>query len=104
VTATAGAAVLVAGTALVLALTGDRPAPTVLDISNAQRQVEQILRDPLDGYGASTVTGLRCNDGINPVIKRDNGFACEAIVDGTTRRIAAVFQDDDGTFAVDRPR
>ncbi|MEZ5130351.1 MAG: hypothetical protein R2763_01305 [Mycobacterium sp.] len=52
--------------------------------------MEQILRDTVDGYGASTVTGPRCNDGINPVIKQDNSFPHDSIVDGTPRRIAVV--------------
>ena len=104
ITAFAGMAVLIAGTALVLALTGTRTPAKVLDIATTQRQVEQILRDPLEGYGAGTVTGVVCNSGVNPTISRGSEFSCAATVDGTQRRIAVVFQDDDGTYAVDRPR
>ena len=104
VTALAATAVAVAGTALALSVTGTRTPAKVLDIAKAQRQVEQILRDPLDGYGAGTVTAVVCNNGINPTIKAGSGFSCDATVDGAPRRIAVVFQDDDGTYAVDRPR
>ena len=89
---------------MAISLTETRPPARVLDIAKAQRQVEQILRDPLDGYGAGTVTGVECNNGINPTISRGSGFSCDAIVDGAPRRIAVAFQNDDGTYAVDRPR
>ena len=104
VTAIAAVAVAIAGTALALSLTGT-PTPTkVLDISKTQRAVEQILRDPVDGYGAGTVTGVTCNNGLDPTIKRGDEFSCDATVDGAPRRVAVVFQDDEGTYAVDRPR
>lgn len=104
VTALAGAAVLIAGTALVLSLTATRIPTKVLDVAKTQRQVEQILRDPLEGYGAGDVTAVVCNNGVNPTIKRGSEFSCTATVDGNQRSIAVVFQDDDGTYAVDRPR
>lgn len=95
---------LIAGAALVLSFTETRTPARVLDIAKTQRQVEQILRDPLEGYGAGTVTAVVCNNGINPTIARGSEFSCTATVDGSQRRIAVVFQDDDGTYAVDRPR
>ena len=76
----------------------------VLDIAKAQRGVEQVLTDPVDGYGAKSVTGVVCNNGKNPTVRKDSGFECDAVVDGTQRRVAVVFQDDAGTYAVDRPR
>ena len=95
---------LIAGTALVLSLTATRTPTKVLDVAKTQRQVEQILRDPLEGYGAGKVTAVVCNNGVNPTITRGGEFSCSATVDGTQRRIAVVFQDEDGTYAVDRPR
>ena len=74
VIAAAGAAVVAAGVAVVLSLTGTRSPATVLDIGQAQQQVEQMLRDPVDGYGAGTVTGVVCNDGVNPAITAGRGF------------------------------
>ncbi|MCB9409361.1 DUF4333 domain-containing protein [Mycolicibacterium sp.] len=77
---------------------------TVLDVSGAQRGVEQVLMDPVDGYGAQSVSGVVCNDGKNPAVRRGATFSCNAVVDGTPRQVAVVFQDDAGTYAVDRPR
>lgn len=79
------------------------PAP-VLDITAGHRQAGHILRDPADGYGVGTVTEVVCNSGINPTVEEVAGFTCEAVVDGATRRIAVIFQDAAGTYAVDRPR
>ena len=90
--------------AATLASSETNPTPRVLDIASAQRQVEQILLDPLEGYGAGTVTGVVCNNGVNPAVEKGARFICEAIVDGASRRVAVIFQDDAGTYAVDRPR
>ena len=103
-TAAAGVCVVIASVALTLSLIGTHSASRVLDITSAQRQVERILRDPVDGYGAAEVSGVVCNGGVNPTIRKDTGFACDAVVDGVPRKAAVVFQDDDGTYAVDRPR
>jgi hypothetical protein len=102
--AAAAAVVVIGGSAVGLSLSGPPAATRVLDITAAQRGVEQILRDPIDGYGAETVTRVVCNDGLNPAVKKDNGFSCDAVVDGVPRRVAVVFQDENGTYAVDRPR
>jgi len=96
--------VLIAGVGLALSSTRTRPAPRVLDIAMAQTQVERILRDPLDGYGVGSVIALVCNHGLNPAVEKGSGFTCEAVVDGAPRRVAVMFQDDEGTYAVDRPR
>ena len=76
----------------------------ILDVTKAQLGVEQILLDPVDGYGATTVTGVVCNNGTNPSVVKDASFSCEVVVDGTRKQVTAVFQDDEGTYAVDRPR
>ncbi len=76
----------------------------VLDVNGAQRGVAQVLMDPVDGYGAQSVTGIVCNNGTNPAVRKGVTFSCEAVVDGTSRQVAVVFQDDEGTYAVDRPR
>jgi hypothetical protein len=102
--AAAGLAMIIAVVALALSLSGNRPAPRVLDIATVQEQVEQILRDPLDGYGVGSVTGVVCNNGINPAVEKNTGFTCEVVIDGVAKHVAVVFQDDDGTYAVDRPR
>ena len=50
------------------------------------------------------MTALVCNDGVNPAVEKGAESTCEAVVDGVARRVAVVFQDDAGTYAVDRPR
>lgn len=104
VTAAAGAAVVIGGVAAGVSLSESSRTPRVLDIAAAERQVELIVREPLEGYGAATVTAVSCNNGVNPTIQKGATFSCDAVVDGTPRQIAVVFQDDAGTFAVDRPR
>ena len=76
----------------------------VLDVSKAQAGVQQILVDPTDGYGAANIAIIVCNNGKNPVVRKGATFTCEVIVNGRKRVVTAVFQDDDGTYEVDRPR
>lgn len=76
----------------------------VLDVSKAQSGVQQILLDPIDGYGAANVASVVCNNGSDPVIEKGGTFTCEAVVDGRKRVVTAVFQDEFGTYEVDRPR
>jgi hypothetical protein len=76
----------------------------VLDVSKAQAGVRQILMDPRDGYGAENVTTVVCNNGRDPMIQKGGTFTCEVVVDGRKRVVTAVFQDDSGTYEVDRPR
>lgn len=77
---------------------------TELDVTQAQNGVVQILQDPIDGYGATTVTDIRCNNGENPVIATNRTFDCTATIDGDKRRITAIFVDDAGTYEVQAPR
>jgi hypothetical protein len=76
----------------------------VLDVSKAQAGARQILMDPRDGYGAENVTTVVCNNGRDPVTQNGGTFTCEVVVDGRKRVVTAVFQDDSGTYEVDRPR
>lgn len=80
------------------------PSAKVLDIAAAQRGVAAVLVDPVIGYGVTSVSAVVCNDGVDPPVRRGESFTCQVVVDGTSRRVLVVFQDDDGTYAVDRPR
>jgi hypothetical protein len=75
-----------------------------LDVERAQIGVQQILVDPINGYGRSNITDVRCNNGRNPVAKKGNSFTCEVNVNGFQHLVTAVFADDNGTYAVDGPR
>ncbi|MGW4098005.1 MULTISPECIES: DUF4333 domain-containing protein [unclassified Mycobacterium] len=77
---------------------------TKLDINKAQTGVEQILTDKTNGYGATKVTGVKCNDGENPTVKKDSTFDCEVTIDGTKRKVTVTFKDDKGTYEVGRPK
>ena len=76
----------------------------VLDVSKAEAGVQRILVDPADGYGATSVTNVVCNNGNDPEIKKGATFTCDVVVDGRKRQVLVVFQDDEGTYEVDRPR
>lgn len=83
---------------------GTRPSRKVLDLTTAREGVAQVLVDPVTGYGATSVTSVACNEGRNPEVQEGNSFVCDVVVDGTPRKVTVVFQDDAGTYAVDRPR
>ncbi|OBB12064.1 hypothetical protein A5662_07850 [Mycobacteriaceae bacterium 1482268.1] len=76
----------------------------VLDVKKAEAGVQRILVDPVEGYGATNVSGVVCNSGHDPEIRKGGTFTCAVVVDGRKRDVLVVFQDDRGTYAVDRPR
>jgi hypothetical protein len=76
----------------------------VLDVSKAQAGVEAVLLDPTDGYGLTDVGNVVCNSGEDPTIVVGGTFTCDVFVGGKKRVVKAVFQDDSGTYEVDRPR
>ena len=76
----------------------------VLDVSKAEAGVQRILLDPDDGYGATSVSDVVCNDGKDPEVRKGGSFTCAVVVDGRKRQVLVVFSDDDGTYEVDRPR
>lgn len=87
----------------ILGTQNERPTK-VLDISKAQEGVAGVLLDPVSGYGVRSLGPVACNNGSNPVVRQGESFICDVVVDGANRRVAVVFQDDSGTYAVDRPR
>jgi hypothetical protein len=100
VVAIAGAAAV-----LVVALSGfDVLRGKVLDVSKAEAGVQRVLLDPDDGYAATNVSDVVCNDGNDPEITKGGSFTCAVVVDGRKRQVLVVFSDDNGTYAVDRPR
>lgn len=98
-------AIAAAAVGLMVTLSGvDMLHGKVLDVSKAEAGVQRILLDPDDGYTATNVSDVDCNDGKDPEIKRGASFTCDVTVDGRKRHVLVVFQDDDGTYEVDRPR
>ncbi len=78
--------------------------PVELDVLKAQDGVRQVLTDPINGYGRDNVTNVRCNNGVNPTVRKGASFSCVVTVDGAQRQVLVEFADDAGTYAVDRPR
>ena len=76
----------------------------VLNVSKAEAGVQRILTDPVDGYGATSVSDVECNNGDDPEVKKGGTFTCNVVVDGRKRTVLVVFRDDNGTYEVDRPR
>ena len=79
-------------------------AANVLDVRQAETGVQQILSDPINGYGANDVESVKCNDGTDPIIEEGKGFACQVTINGAHRQVQVVFRDDAGTYEVDGPR
>jgi hypothetical protein len=79
-------------------------AAYLLDVRQAEAGVQQILGDPINGYGANDVASVRCNDGRDPTIEQGEGFTCQVTINGTRRQVQVVFRDDAGTYEVDGPR
>ncbi len=77
---------------------------TVISVEQAEEGVRQILSDPINGYGANSISALRCNGGKDPSAAKGDSFTCAVEIDGAIRQVYAEFQDDNGTFAVDGPR
>jgi hypothetical protein len=98
------AAAVGAAVAIGAVLAGTKTPAAVLDVTDAQRGVELILRDPIEGYGLNDIGPVLCNDGQNPTVEQGTGFECTVSVEGVQRRVSVVFQDNQATYAVDRPR
>jgi uncharacterized protein DUF4333 len=77
---------------------------TKLDVDAAQSGVQQILTDESNGYGATNVKDVKCNDGESPTVKKGETFDCEVSIDGTKRQVTVTFQDNNGTYEVGRPK
>ncbi|HET9874703.1 MAG TPA: hypothetical protein VFQ37_02930, partial [Mycobacterium sp.] len=46
------------------------PHSTELDVNDAELGVQQVLSDPINGYGRDNVTVVSCNDGRNPTVRK----------------------------------
>ncbi len=77
---------------------------TVINVEQAEAGVREILSDPINGYGANSISALRCNDGKDPPAAKGDSFTCDVEIDGAVRQVYVEFKDDKGTFAVDGPR
>lgn len=76
----------------------------VIRVETAEAGVRAILSDPIYGYGANSISALRCNGGKDPSAAKGDSFTCDVEIDGAIRQVYAEFTDNAGTFAVDGPR
>jgi hypothetical protein len=83
---------------------GAPPGGTELDVTKVQAGVAQTLSDPVNGYGANTVSEVSCNGGRNPSAAKGTEFTCDATVNGARRHVSVLVSDDNGTYEVDGPR
>lgn len=77
---------------------------TELDVTKVQAGVAKTLSDPVNGYGANTVSEVSCNGGRNPGAEKGTAFLCDATVNGARRHVNVLVSDDNGTYEVDGPR
>lgn len=105
-TGVAVAGVLVLAVLLMLVLHGivGGSGPVELDVGHAEDGVHEVLTDPVNGYGREDVSDIRCNNGVNPTVRKGGSFSCTVIVNGAPRQVLVEFADDAGTYLVDRPR
>ncbi|WP_293244417.1 DUF4333 domain-containing protein [Mycolicibacterium sp.] len=75
-----------------------------LDVTKVQAGVQQILSDPVYGYGGHNVTAVSCNDGQNPTAEKGDNFTCAVTIDGVKAQVTVVVEDETGTYSVDGPR
>ena len=77
---------------------------TKLDVNKAQQGVQQILTDQTNGYGVKSADNIKCNNGQDPVVKKDATFTCDVSVDGQKKQVTVTFADNNGTYEVGRPK
>lgn len=75
-----------------------------LKVGEVEHGVQTILTDDTAGYGATNVGEVTCNKGQDPTVAKGRSVDCEVTVNGVKRRVTVTMTDDDGTFAVGRPR
>ncbi len=92
-----------AGAVLLLRDGGFGGGPKELDINAAQSGVQQVLTDPINGYGRDEVTDVHCHDGKNIPVKAGTDFTCTVKVSGEPRQVKVQFLDENGTYEIDRP-
>jgi hypothetical protein len=75
-----------------------------LDVTKVQAGVQEILADPIYGYGSHTVSAVSCNGGHNPDADKGDSFTCDVTIDGSAEQVRVVVEDNNGTYSIDRPR
>ena len=77
---------------------------TELDVTIAQRSIEQLLSDKANGYGLSAVSDVTCNNGKNPTVRAGATFTCNLRISGTPRQVNVTFDNSSGDYTVSPPQ
>lgn len=77
---------------------------TKLDITVAQRSIEQLLSDKANGYGLGAVSDVTCNNGQNPTVRAGATFTCTVRISGIPRRVDVTFDNSSGDYTVSPPQ
>lgn len=77
---------------------------TKLDITVAQRSIEQLLSDKANGYGLAAVSDVTCNNGQNPTVRAGATFTCTLRIAGVPRQVNVTFDNSSGDYTVSPPR
>lgn len=77
---------------------------TKLDITVAQRSIEQLLSDKANGYGLGAVSDVTCNNGQNPTVRAGATFTCTMRISGIPRRVNVTFDNSSGDYTVSPPQ
>jgi len=75
---------------------------TALDVTAAEKGVTTVLTAK-DGFGATNVTDVVCNNGKNPRVRSGATFGCEVTIGGATKHLTVTFADNAGTYWVGGP-
>lgn len=77
---------------------------TKLDLTIAQRDIEQLLSDRANGYGLTAVADVKCNNGENPTVRPGTTFTCTVSIGGSPRHVTVTFDNSAGDYTVSLPQ
>jgi hypothetical protein len=75
-----------------------------LNVNSVQAGVEQVLKDPVNGYASDDIKDVKCNNAQDATVKKGESFTCDVSVQGKKRKVTVTFRDDNGTYEVGLPQ
>ncbi|WP_276824856.1 DUF4333 domain-containing protein [Mycolicibacterium mageritense] len=77
---------------------------TKLDLTFAERNIEQLLSDRTNGYGLTGVADVKCNNGENPTVRPGATFTCTVSIGGSPHQVTVTFNNSAGDYTVSPPQ
>lgn len=71
-----------------------------LDVIKVQVGVQQVFIDEIMGYGVKNVKDVKCNNGLDFMVKKGVIFECMVSIDGILKCVIVIFQDNKGIYEV----